>query len=115
LDSASYQDLLQEIQRQSNLLASGVKVDFIVVYGRTNPNNGQLLTNGGYTGPILCVAPGTTSTGTDESTPLQNVEIRGTQDALIIQNKPSGAAAINTGDRFCHSTLNNVDCFRIGP
>jgi len=87
-------------------------VDFIVVYAIDKDNNGQSISGGGTTGPVICRSPNNTDiTVTTEDTDIENVNILDADDAFVLRyqiEEEPGAA-----DRICHTVDDVVDCFDI--
>jgi hypothetical protein len=92
------------------------KVDYLVVYTRANPNDGQLLSgrSPSYSGPVLCSNPATVAIGQvlDDTPVPASVDLKGLNHATYLQYVASGEGA-NKEQKICHSTLPNVDCFLV--
>jgi len=92
------------------------KVDYLVVYTRANPNDGQLLSglSPSYSGPVLCSNPGTVAIGQvlDNTLVPASVDLKGLNHATYLQYVALGAGA-NTEKKICHSAIPNVDCFLV--
>jgi hypothetical protein len=86
-------------------------IDFIVVYSLANPNDGQDLGTGAFTGPVLCRNPGVNVAGETGTDPIPGtVSLLDIETALITQYQATGAPVQK---RFCHSVNENSDCFKI--
>ena len=100
---------------------SNLRVDAIVIYSVTNPNLGQPLDGGGYTGPILCtfadgILPAQTKYSTqsaDASDPIPNVDVLASEIQTTLQYRKTTNSV--TELLMCLSTKNNDDCFRVFP
>jgi hypothetical protein len=101
-----------------------VQASYILIYVRTNPNDGQKLdgTPPTFTGPVLCVNSGTESIDqTTETTviPTQSgvtsVDILDAEEALHLRYKlnPPPAPGKDIEKRVCHTANANSDCFFI--
>jgi hypothetical protein len=110
------------------------QISFVVVYTLSNDNDGQLLGESGFTGPVLCTNPfevGITALQKDGTTPLTEtsdipaqtdpggattVDILEAEEAFIIKYRlDNGANAEDIEKRVCHTVDGNVDCFIIFP
>jgi hypothetical protein len=100
---------------------SNLKVDAIVVYSVTNPNSGQPLDGGGFTGPILCtftdgLLPAQTkysTQATSASAPIPDVDVLASEIQTSLQYRRNSNSVIE--QLMCLSTKSNNDCFRIFP
>jgi hypothetical protein len=134
LNPATYAALVLDIARQSRgaIDPKKVRVSFVVVH-TLNPNDGQPLKSpaSAFTGPVLCAAPPLPGVGvrverTDEQADINNIDILGAEESLILHYRPAASAGTagdrpkppardRTEKRFCHTVANNTDCFRIFP
>jgi hypothetical protein len=114
------------------------EVSFVVVYTLKNANDGQRLSGTSITGPVICTdsttvgitafdnfgeAGGpthllkeTTDIPTETHTvpPTTTINVLGGEEAFILQYQlNNGANPLPIEKRICHTTGNNVDCFRI--
>jgi hypothetical protein len=100
------------------------RVDYIVVRTVANPNGGEPLQGGGFSGPIVCRGPGIAITTTTETTLIPDdltnptppggttsADIVGSQEDFILRYtfRPTGG----TENRFCDGTAGFNDCFRL--
>jgi hypothetical protein len=93
-------------------------VAFVVIYSFQG-NDGQPLTGGGFTGPVLCrntaVVPSidqvlqTDNIGTT-SAPVDVLDV---ENALILRYQESGPPLGPVQKRYCHTVDANTDCFRL--
>jgi len=109
------------------------EVSFVVVYTLKNLNDGQKLSSG-FTGAVICTDPAavgitaldkngnplkeTTDIPTDTHTGVSTINVLGGEEAFILQYQlnPDTNPLPNPlpiEKRICHTTGNNVDCFRI--
>jgi hypothetical protein len=130
LSSGTVADIRKAIEAGNGIDKPNVEVSYLVVYSNNNPNNGQSLTGGGATGPVICTAPGVLIEPTTESADTPLVSQLDLSEALVIRYgyQPTGAGA-RTESRFCHTVASsdttgtfaspppetNSDCFRIYP
>ena len=100
---------------------SNLKVDAIVVYSVSNPNGGQPLDGGGFTGPILCtftdgLLPAQTKydiDSTNANDPISGIDILASEIETRVQYQRNSNSAIEL--LMCLSTKSNNDCFRLYP
>ncbi|WP_145998635.1 hypothetical protein [Methyloterricola oryzae] len=106
---------------KTDLGAGGIPIataeaDYLVVYTRANPNDGQLLSGDppSYSGPVLCSNPAAVSIDQvlDNTLVPPSVDIKGLNHATYLQYVASGEGA-NTEKKICHSAIPNVDCFLV--
>jgi hypothetical protein len=144
LSNTTVNDIRSAIQAGQNIDKPNVEVSYLVVYSSNNPNNGQPLTAGGFTGPVICTAPAVPPfpqvliEKTTESEDIPNsadqpgatsVDLLDISEALVLRYsyQPTGAA-LKKESRFCHTVAHsgtggfsspppetNTDCFRIYP
>lgn len=102
-------------------LGSNLRVDAIVIYSVTNPNMGQPLDGGGFTGPILCTfqdgllpaQPPYSTQSTSASTPIENIDVLASEIQTTLQYRRTTNSV--TELLMCLSTKSNDDCFRVFP
>jgi hypothetical protein len=100
---------------------ANLKIDAIVIYSVTNPNMGQPLEAGGFTGPILCTfndrlfpAPTKFSTqSASASTPIADIDVLASEIQSTLQYQRTSNSV--TELLMCLSTKSNNDCFRVFP
>ena len=98
-----------------------LKVDAIVIHSVVNPNEGQPLDAGGFTGPIVCTFAGPLPVGTPysiNSVPANDSDKRISTCSDRRFRPKSSFERKSTGlieKLMCLSTRNNNDCFRIYP
>ena len=133
--------LVTSIQAGPKIQGNQVKVSFVVVYTLTYDNNGQPLLGSGspFTGPVICTNPsevgitafdkegeaGGVTHLLEETTDIPTQTDPGNANSVDILEADEmfslkyhlndGANAGDTEKRVCHTTVNNVDCFRIFP
>ena len=106
----------------SGFVNNQLQASYIVIYTRTNPNDGQPLKSpaGSFSGPILCVSSTETATPTTENTPIPNatnqpgttsVDILGAEEAFHLQYQRNPGGVIEK--RVCHTVAGITDCFFI--
>lgn len=102
-------------------LAPNLRVDAIVVYAVDNPNNGQPLGDGAFTGPILCtftdgLLPAQTKydiDSTNANDPISGIDILASEIETRVQYRRNSNSAVEL--LMCLSTKSNNDCFRLFP
>ena len=99
---------------------SALKVDAIVIHSVTNPNEGQPLEGGGFTGPIVCTFAGPLPIGTpydiastSASAPITGIDLLTSEIQTQLQYQRNSNGVIEK--LMCLSTKSNNDCFRIFP
>ena len=97
-----------------------LKVDAIVIHSVVNPNEGQPLDAGGFTGPIVCTFAGPLPVGTpyaiqavSANAAITNIDLLGSEIQTQIQYERNSTGLIEK--LMCLSTRSNNDCFRIYP
>jgi hypothetical protein len=127
------------LQAGRNIDSANIEFSHLVVYSNNNTNNGQPLTTGGTTGPVICRAPDVGIKKTTESQDIPNstdqpgvtaVDLLDTSEALVLRyGYPVGQLSQTLETRFCHTVANsdttgaltspppetNTDCFRVYP
>jgi hypothetical protein len=104
----------------SGFVNNQLQASYIVIYTRTNPNDGQPLKSpaGSFSGPILCVNSTESATATTENTPIPNatnqpgttsVDILGAEEAFHLQYQRNPGGVIEK--RVCHTVAGITDCF----
>jgi hypothetical protein len=104
----------------SGFVNNQLQASYIVIYTRTNPNDGQPLKSpaGSFSGPILCVSSTEAATATTENTPIPNatnqpgttsVDILGAEEAFHLQYQRNPGGIIEK--RVCHTVAGTTDCF----
>lgn len=94
-------------------------IAYVIIYAVDNDNNGQPLVDRsgnpvGFTGPVICVAPGFNITSALQTTDIPNVDILDVQDALILRHTPAGAdPSADDANRTCHTTDGTTSCYNI--
>lgn len=98
-----------------NIVVEGTpEIAFVVVYSITNDNNGQALSGGGTSGPILC-GPGFITNPpfpTDADADVSDIDILDAAEAFLLRYEGTGGSS-PPETRFCHTTNANVDCYRL--
>lgn len=126
-DAGMLDDLLNISNSDRNALTDSdadpqgdVVAHYIVIYRADTQNNGQVLSAGGATGVVVCVATNKTVSASAEGVPVPNgvdhpgaasVDILATQGGSVLQFDVNGGS--RDGDvenRFCHSTDTGIDC-----
>jgi hypothetical protein len=112
----------------SGFVNNQLQASYIVIYTRTNPNDGQPLKSpaGTFSGPILCVNATANAAEiavpTTENTPIPNatnqpgttsVDILGAEEAFHLQYRRNPGGVIEK--RVCHTVAGITDCFFIQP
>jgi hypothetical protein len=115
-----------------------LQVGFVVVYTLGNPNDGQPIDGGGFTGPVICLNPNlvdVTAFEDDGETPLtetsaipddtgpdgaDSVDLLAAEEVFILQyeiNDDDEESFIdgNIEKRICHTVAGNSDCFIVSP
>jgi hypothetical protein len=91
-------------------------VAFVVIYSFQG-NDGQPLTGGGFTGPVICRAPGVNIgqvLQTDNiGTTGDPVDVLDVENAIILRYQESGPPLGPVEKRYCHTVDANTDCFRL--
>lgn len=134
LSATTVSALENDLEAPGGIGNNKAAVSFVVIYTLANDNNGQLLKGTDFTGAVICTNPSAVGiaafdkTGTNlltETTdiPTQtdpgnapSVDILEAEEMFSLKYQLNGGA--NAGDiekRVCHTTDNNVDCFRIFP
>jgi hypothetical protein len=108
----------------NKFVGDAIQGSYILIYVRANPNDGQPLDAGGFTGPVLCINSDTeTIDQTTETTPIPNstnhpgvtsVDIRGAETAFHLQYELNPTPG-DIEKRVCHSVAGNTDCYFIQP
>jgi hypothetical protein len=94
-------------------------IAYAIIYSVDLDNNGQPLVDRfgnpvGFTGPVICAAPGFAVTTALQTDDIPDIDILDLQDALILRHTPAGAAAsVEDANRTCHTTDGNTQCFDI--
>ena len=113
----------------TKLFGDNIQASYVVIYVRTNPNDGQRMdgTPATYTGPVLCTNEATDNIfATTEATQIPNatnqpnaasVDILGAEESLHLQYRPNlqGGGTGPIEKRVCHTAAGNTDCFFIQP
>jgi hypothetical protein len=135
LDPATVDGIASAIEAGTG---SSADVSFVVVYSLSNDNDGQLLGESGFTGPIICTPDtlqvGITAFQKNGTTPLtetsdipnetdpnfvlgNSVDVLETEEAFIIkyQHRDFEDTLGDIEKRVCHTVDGFVDCFIIFP
>jgi hypothetical protein len=138
LTSTNVHSIRSRLNLGAGIDTSQTDVSFIVVYTFKNPNNGQKLTAGGETGPVVCIAPNVRiektreaediPTAEDQGASVLNVDLLDLSEALLIRYGYTLGTNNIKENRFCHTVANpatgtpgnpppetNTDCFRVYP
>lgn len=138
LNSTTVNNIRSRMNLGAGIDTTQTDVSFIVVYTFKNPNNGQKLTAGGETGPVVCIAPNVRiektreaediPTAEDQGASVLNVDLLDLSEALLIRYGYTLGTANIKENRFCHTVANpatgtpgnpppetNTDCFRVYP
>jgi hypothetical protein len=138
LNSTTVNNISNRIKLGTGIDGTKTDVSFIVVYTFKNPNNGQALTAGGETGPVVCIAPNVRiektreaediPTAEDQGASVLNVDLLDLSEALLIRYGYTLGTKQIKENRFCHTVANpatgtpgnpppetNTDCFRVYP
>lgn len=100
-----------------------LRVDAIVIYAVGNPNNGQPLGGGAYTGPIVCtfadgLLPAQTKysiASTSANDPISGIDVLASEIQTLVQYERNANANSTIEQLMCLSTKSNNQCFRIFP
>jgi hypothetical protein len=84
-------------------------VAFVVIYSFQG-NDGQPLTGGGFTGPVICRAPGVNIQQVLQTDNIGTSDVLDVENALILRYQPDGSSVEK---RYCHTVDANSDCFRL--
>jgi hypothetical protein len=100
--------LLEDMGASSTQLAPS-EVAFVVIYS-LQENDGQPLTGGGFTGPVICrnteVAPDVDQVLQTDNIPT--TDLLDVENAIILRY-----GTTNVEKRYCHTVDANTDCFRL--
>lgn len=95
--------------RTTGSAPANIEVAFVVVYSLANVHDGQPVGSSGFTGPIICTAPGFSIEETSQTDTISNANILDAEDAFILRYERNG----NTEKRICHTVASNTDCFTV--
>jgi len=108
----------------NKFVGSELQGSYILIYVRGNPNDGQALSAGGFTGPVMCINSDTeTIDQTAENTAIPNptnhpgvasVDVRGAESAFHLQYELNPTPG-DIEKRVCHTVAGNTDCFFVQP
>jgi hypothetical protein len=101
------QGLLDDMEASSEQLAPS-KVAFVVIYS-FEENDGQQLTAGGFTGPVICRAPGVNIDKVQQTDDIPTTNVLDVENVIILRY-----GTTNVEKRYCHTVDGNADCFRMG-
>lgn len=87
---------------------ANIEVAFVVVYSLNNVHDGQPVGSSGFTGPIICTAPGFSIDSTSQTAEIENANILDAEDAFILRYDQDGIKK-----RICHTVASNTDCFTV--
>lgn len=103
-------------------LTGNLSVDVIVIHSVANPNEGQPIGGGNFTGPIVCTFRGSSGAVLNSITPTNantkipasgTIDILGTELVSAIQYRRNSNNLIEK--LMCLTTDNNNNCFTIAP
>jgi hypothetical protein len=83
------------------------QVAFVVIYSFQG-NDGQQLTAGGFTGPVICRDTGVAINQVLQTDDISTTNVLDVENAIILRY---GTA--NVEKRYCHTVDANTDCFRL--
>jgi hypothetical protein len=108
LSDGTEQGLKDDMDDASNRLTDERQVAFVVIYS-FEENDGQQLTAGGFTGPVICRAPGVSIDKAQQTDDIPRTNVLDVENAIILRY-----GTTNVEKRYCHTVDANADCFRIG-
>jgi hypothetical protein len=118
-------DSMSSSDNSGPLNQENLKVAFVVVY-TLNDHDGQPLSAGGFTGPVLCINPDVVGVKSrlqtdhlpDPSTGATSIDTKDAEDVFILRyvlnSEDEGVGGTNE-KVICHSVGDQVNCFRISP
>jgi len=105
-------DLEEQIQNQSGSGPRNIadaEVAFVVVYSLNNGNDGQPVGTSGFTGPVICTAPGFSIATTSQTATINNANILDAEDAFFLRYQVGSSVR----KRVCHTVGSSTDCFTV--
>ena len=105
LSDGAEQGLKDDMDDASNKLTDGRQVAFVMIYS-FEENHGQQLTAGGFTGPVICRAPGVSIDQVLQTDDIPTTDVRDVENAIILRY-----GTTNVEVRLCYTVHAGEDCF----